>query len=43
MADEETTTNTTSESNLKKWNELPVELRRSEAKRWNYLVEQLNG
>ena len=28
---------------LKKWNELPVELRRSEAKRWNYLVEHIEG
>lgn len=28
---------------LKKWNELPVELRRSPAKRWNYLVDELGG
>lgn len=28
---------------LKKWDELSVELRRSERKRWNYLVEELNG
>ena len=28
---------------LKKWHELPVELRRSESKRWNYLVNELTG
>lgn len=28
---------------LKKWNELPVELRRSESKRWNYLVDELGS
>lgn len=27
---------------LKKWHELPVELRRSEGKRWDYLVEELS-
>lgn len=28
---------------LKKWSELPVELRRSTGKRWDYLVEELSG
>lgn len=28
---------------LKKWNELPASLRDSERKRWNYLVEEING
>ena len=28
---------------LKKWHELPVSLRRSEAKRWDYLVDELSS
>lgn len=28
---------------LKKWHELPVELRRSKSKRWDYLVNELTG
>ena len=28
---------------LKKWSELPVNLRHSEAKRWNYLCDEVSG
>lgn len=28
---------------LKKWHKLPVELRRSPGKRWDYLVDELSG